>query len=324
MLKFDRIAVLGATGPTGRALAKRLAAQEPRVRVVARRAEVLEAQFPGPQFERVAGDAMAPGSLAAALAGCDLVVDCIGLPAERMADHPVTARNLAAFAKASGARCLQVSSYWSYLPIRSLPVSEAHPREGGPPWARLRRETEDILRDAGAGIVHLPDFFGPGVHTSTLQLALLDAVHGKPMNWIGPADVARDYIYVPDAMGVVAELLVREQAYGDDWIVPGSGPLSAAQLAAISSKLLQREVRVRAAPPWLLRLFALFRQDLRGLMQIVPDYVKPLAFDGAKLERLLGPGTRTPYPEALAETISAIRTPGGEPPTARAGSPSPR
>jgi nucleoside-diphosphate-sugar epimerase len=304
---FKRIAVVGATGPTGRALAAELARRQFSVRVVSRRADVLNAQFPAPEFEKKPGDAMEFASLAAALQGCDLVIDCIGLPGERMAEHPATARNIARFARCSGARCMQVSSYWSFMPIKELPVSERHPREGGPLWARFRRETEDILRSAGGAIVHLPDFFGPRVHTSTLQLGVIDAVNGKPMNWIGPADVDRDYIYVPDAMSVVAELLTREEAYGDDWVVPGSGPLSAIRLAGILTRLLNREVRVRAAPPWLLRILSLFKKDLRGFMQVVPEYVKPIAFDGSKLTRLLGHTARTPYEDALRATVASIQ-----------------
>ena len=126
-----------------------------------------------------------------------------------MADHPRIARNIASALVQSEARCLQVSSYWCYMPIVEVPVSESHPRKGGPVWARYRREAEDILRDAGAAIVHLPDFFGPHVHTSSLQLPIQDAVGGKPMNWIGGADVERDYAYVPDA--------VRIGTSGDLW-----------------------------------------------------------------------------------------------------------
>ena len=314
---FKRIAVVGATGPTGTALASQLLGRESAVRVVSRRADILTAHFPAPELEKKPGDAMQYASLEAALEGCDLVIDCIGLPGERMAEHPATARNIARFVGRSGARCMQVSSYWSFMPIRELPVSERHPREGGPPWARFRRETEDILRGAGGAIVHLPDFFGPGVHTSTLQLGLIDAVDGKPMSWIGPADVERDYIYVPDAMSVVAELLTREEAYGEDWIVPGSGPVSAIQLAGILTGLLNREVRVRAAPPWLLRILSFFKKDLRGFMQVVPEYVKPISFDGSKLTRLLGGTARTPYEDALRATIASIRTQNLRPKSAR-------
>ena len=304
--RFERIAVLGATGPTGRALACELLGRESAVRVVSRRADALRACFPAQEFEKTPGDAMEYASLAAALEGCDLVIDCIGLPGERMAEHPASARNIARFVMRSGARCMQVSSYWSFMPIKELPLSERHPRQGGPPWARFRRETEDILRDAGGAIVHLPDFFGPHVHTSTLQLGVIDAVNGRPMSWIGPAHVERDYIYVPDAMRVVAGLLTRDEAYGGDWVVPGSGPVSAIRLAAILTKLLHREVRVRAAPPWLLRILGIFKKDLRGFMQVVPEYVKPISFDGSKLGRLLGPTARTPYEDALRATLASI------------------
>jgi hypothetical protein len=42
-------------------------------------------------------------------------------------------------------------------------MNESHPRSGGPPWVRYRREAEDILCEAGAAILHLPDFYGPHV-----------------------------------------------------------------------------------------------------------------------------------------------------------------
>jgi nucleoside-diphosphate-sugar epimerase len=301
-----RIAVLGATGPTGRALASALVERGHTVRVVARRIGVLQTDFPSPQVEKRPGDAMDPGSLARALEGCDTVVDCIGLPGDRMADHPTTARNLARFVEDSHAHCVQVSSYWSFIPVRELPLSERHPREGGPPWACYRRAAEDILREAGAAIVHLPDFFGPHVHTSTLQMSMADAVNGKPMRWIGPTDVERDYVYVPDAMGIVAELVTRAEAYGDDWIVPGSGPISADALAGTLAKVLGRPVRAQATPPWLLRALSLFNKDLRGFMQLVPEYAKPIAYDGSKLKGLLGATVRTPYEDALHATIESL------------------
>jgi nucleoside-diphosphate-sugar epimerase len=305
-LTFEKVAILGATGPTGRVLAAELRRRGVPVRAVARRMEGLEAAFPEAETEKVRGDALDLGSLRAAIAGCDCVVDCLGLPADQMTDHPKTARNIAAAVAATGARCLQVSSYWCYMPIVRLPVSEDHPRAGGPPWARLRREPEDILREAGAAIVHLPDFFGPHVHTSTLQLPLRDAVAGKPMNWIGGAEVERDYIYVPDAMRIVADLMTRERAYGEDWIAPGSGPVSATRVAAILSGILGHTVKIRAAGQLALRLVSLFNRDLRGFMQLAPTYVKPIRFDGTKLEGLIGAIPRASYEDALAETVRSI------------------
>lgn len=305
-LSFQRIAVLGATGPTGRELVSLLAARGQRVRAVSRRRAALEAAFPDAAVEKQEGDALDARSLRKALDGCDLVIDCIGLPADAMPDHPRVARTLAGALRANGARGAQVSSYWAYVPISALPVSESSPRAGGPPWVRLRREAEDLLREAGAAIIHLPDFFGPHVHTSTLQMPLRDAVAGKAMNWVGGPDVARDYVFVPDAMRLVADLVAREEAYGRDWVVPGTGPITGAEVARLAGEILGRSVKLRAAPPWLLRVLGLFDRNLRGFLQLVPTYAAPIRFDGARLEALLGPRPRTAYPEALRETIASI------------------
>lgn len=303
---LDLVAILGATGPTGRALAAELKRRRVPVRVIARHMDRLVAAFPDADCEKTAADALERDALRASIEGCTDVVDCVGLPTDKMTEHPAVARNIVAAVAESGARCLQVSSYWCYIPIGDLPVSERHPRTGGPPWARLRREAEDILRDAGAAIVHLPDFFGPHVHFSTLQVPLRDAIAGKPMNWIGGIDVERDYIFVPDAMRIVADLIGHGGAYGQDWIVPGSGPVSGRRVASILSGILGHEVKIRAVGPLLLRLASLFNRDLRAFLQMVPTYVEPIRYDGAKLEGLIGPTVRSSYEDALAESTRSI------------------
>lgn len=309
-LRFERIAVVGATGPTGRELVAQLAAIGQRVRAVSRRLDVLTQRFPAAEVEKREGDALDLESLSSAIDGCDLVIDCIGLPSEQMADHPKVARTLASAIARSGARCLQVSSYWSFIPIGSLPIAETSPREGGPSWARWRREAEDVLLAAGAAVVHLPDFFGPHVHTSTLQLPLKDAVAGKPMNWIGGAEVKRDYIFVPDAMRTVSRLVAYEEAYAKHWVLAGCGPVSAVEVADHVSRILGRAVKVRAAGPLLLRLVSLFQRELRGFMSLVPTYVQPVRFDARRIEQLLGPLAPTPYVDALAQTIAGLRSAG--------------
>jgi nucleoside-diphosphate-sugar epimerase len=143
---FNRIAIIGATGATGIHLTRELLAR---------------------------GEEE----------GCDLVIDCIGLPGDLMEQHPATARAIVNAATAVGARCVQVSSFWAFLPLQRQPLTESHPRTAGNSYIRARRDAEDIMREAGAAVIHLPDFFGPHVHTSSLQLALQEAAAGGPMNW---------------------------------------------------------------------------------------------------------------------------------------------
>lgn len=306
-MSIAKAAIVGATGATGMALAAELAAAGIDVRVVARRAEALARLFPSATVEKTPADARDAAALARAVSGCDLVVDCIGLPAPAMHEHAVTARNVAAAAKGAGARLLQVSSFWAYLPLRRSPLDETHPREGGNAYIAARRKAEDILQAAGAAVVHLPDFFGPHVAASALQQPLTDAVRGGAMNWIGPRDLAREYAFVPDAMRLVAALARRPEAYGERWVFPGSGPLTGAEAAAIASRHLGRAVKLRTAGPGLMRVVSLFNRAAREFLPMVPHYVQPIRYDAGKLARLVGPLQTTPYEKAIPVTLDWLR-----------------
>jgi nucleoside-diphosphate-sugar epimerase len=300
------IAIVGATGPTGIHLAAELRKAGGAVRVIARGIDRLARLYPDASVEKQPADVLDAGAIAHALEGCDLVYDCIGLPGDQMHLHPVTARNIAGALAKTKARCVQVSSYWAYYPQARATMDESHPREGGPPWVRWRREAEDILHDAGAAILHLPDFYGPQVHVSTLQNALDEAAAGKAVNWLGGADVQREYVYVPDAMRIAAMIGARKEAVGGHWCLPGSGPLTGRQVADIAARALQRPVKLRSAGMAMLRVVALFKKDLRDFLQIAPNYMQPVRYDAGKLAGFIGPPAMTPYETGIAATLRWI------------------
>ena len=307
---MSKIAIIGATGPTGFHLAAALRHDGHSVRAVARGRDKLARMFPDTNIEKQPADITDPAQTLTAIANCGLVYDCIGFPGDQMHLHPVTARNIAVALKQAKARCVQVSSYWAYYPQRRESMDESHPREGGPPWVRFRREAEDILYDAGAAILHLPDFYGPQVHASTLQNALLEAQQGKTVNWLGGIDVAREYIYVPDAMRIAAAVGTRAEAFGAHWCLPGSGPLTGRQFAELCSRHLGHQVKLRAAGMTMLRIVSLFNKELRGLLQVAPDYLKPVSYDARKLIGLIGPPTMTPYKTGIASTLQWLASTG--------------
>lgn len=303
----QRVTIIGATGPTGRELVDLWLARGATVRVVSRNADRLTAAFDHLKVEPVAADAKDPYALADAVAGSELVFDCIGLPADQLGDHLRIAQCLVAACAQTGARCVQISSFWPYLPLRQAVVNESHPREGGPFAARMRRVAEDVFLHAGVAVVEVPDFYGPRVGTrSVLNRLLADAAKGGPMNGIGGATVKREHAYVPDAMATALELSLRDEAYGERWLLPTAGPLSLADVQRIVSDELGRPVAARGAPAWLLRLLSLFSQDLRAFMPLVPDYVKPVTYDASKLRELLGEVPITPYAEGIATTLAAL------------------
>jgi len=304
---MSKTAILGATGPTGFHLAAALRANGMQVRVVARGMDKLVRMFPDEEIEKRNADLTQADEALRATEGCDLVYDCLGFPGDQMHLHPVSARHIARALERGGARCLQVSSYWAYYPQVREVMDESHPRRGGAPWVTFRREAEDILLAAGAGILHLPDFYGPQVHVSTLQNALVEAAQGKTVNWLGRTDVAREYIYVPDAMRIAAALGSRAEAAGQHWCLPGSGPLTGSEVAAIATRHFGRKVALRSAGLLMLRVVSLFKPDVRGLMQVAPNYMKPVRYDAGKLERLIGRPTMTSYDAGIGETLKSLQ-----------------
>ncbi len=302
-LTFEKAVIVGAPGPIGIHLARTLRESALPVRVVSRNEANLNRYFGKRAHEILAADMLNTDDSRRAIDGCDLVFNCVGLPGHQMHQHPKIAKNIATAIAQTGARCVHVSSYWAYLPAAKSPLNESHPRRGGGPWAQHRRAAEDILQQAGAAILNLPDFYGPYVHTSTLQQALKDASQGKPMRWIGGVDTAHEYVFVPDAVHIAAKLASYEQGYGQRWIMPGAGPITGRRVAGIVSRNLSRPVRIRAAGVAMLRILSLFNRSLRGFMQLIPEYVKPISYDGAKLAGLIGKPVLSSYEDGIAETL---------------------
>ena len=56
----------------------------------------------------------------------------------------------------------------------------------------------------------------------------------------------------------------------------------------------------------MLRMVSLFKKDLRGFLQIAPNYMQPVRYDARKLAGLLGPPTLTSYEDGIGRTLSRI------------------
>lgn len=307
-MRFDRAAILGATGPAGFHIARELQSRGISVRAVSRDQAKLDRMFVDDRVERVTADLLKADDVKRAVDGCGVAFHCIGLPAAAMEQHETAAGNVADALGATGARCVHVSSYWAFLPVVGTPMNEDHPRQGGTPWVRHRRAAEDRLREAGAAIANLPDFYGPHVHTSTLQQPLMEAASGKTtMHWIGRTDTDREYAYIPDAAATIVDLAHQPDAYGEHWLIPTAGPLNGRRVAEIVSDALVPKVRVRGAGLTLLRLASLFNDDLRDFMPMVPQYLKPISYETIKIQGLLGPQHVTPYEEGIRQTIDWLR-----------------
>lgn len=304
-----RVLVLGATGGTGRHLARELLDRGVETRVASRDPEHLAAAFGDTEATSVVADAGRPDQVREAVAGCDALFHCVGLPPGLFHRHVELARVVTAAAREEGARPFLLSSYWSYGPLPDRPVGEDHPPSAAVEHGVVRRRQEEVFLEAGGAVAVLPDFFGPLATLSILDDALAPAAEGSTVFWPGDPDAARDFLFLPDLGPILCDLASRDECWGKRWNVPGSGARPPRELLGRVSPA-EHSPRVFAIGRWTARLVGLFDAEVRAFAPLLPLYESPVRLDGSRLTALLGRGERTPYERALPAAVRAHDTEG--------------
>lgn len=298
-----KVAVFGATGPIGRQVTRVLLDRGAEVRVVSRSPDRLARDFGDAPAERHPADLQDPAAAREAARDRHVVIHAVGLPAEMFERHLPIARNAVAACREAGSRPFLVTSYWSYGPGDEAPMPESRSRSGDSRKAQIRGQMEDLFLEAEGAVARLPDFYGPEEGYSLLNEALASVTAGETADWPGDPDAPRDFLHYADAGRILAELVLREAAYGEPWNVPGSGAAPPRELLEMGAREAGTRAKIRRIRPWMARLVSLFRSDVRAILDVMPLYEAPAVLDTSKLEALLGPPSVTPYEEGIRGTV---------------------
>jgi nucleoside-diphosphate-sugar epimerase len=300
---FKKAAVLGATGSIGRELVTELLARGVPIRAVSRSLANLRRNFAEGSVEFHEADLIDPRAMLAATEDCDMLFLCAGLSLEDYEKHLNLGRNLAAAMTHHKAKGMLVSGYWSYHPIRSIPVREDAMRRASNTYAKVRLLQEDQITNAGGIVAILPDFFGPGATFSFINDGFLTLAKGKAVQWPGDPDALRDFLFIPDIRPVLVNLAMRKEAYGGRWNIAGSGPIQPRQVLEMAADRLGQRPRVRGTPYWMVKLAARFSGKAKGFIDLYPIYARPAVLDGSALRKVIGEYRVTPYSLAVDRTL---------------------
>lgn len=302
-MQTTRALVLGATGATGKNITRELVRRGIEVRVSSRSRDRLEQAFEGLPVEIYPLDLYDQDAAHLAAEGCSLIFHCVGLPAERFADHLTLTRNTISAMRSSGARGLLISSFWSYWPLPERPLRESDPRRPESRKGVIRRDQEDLFLEARGTVAILPDFYGPDVDIGMLNPAIEAICSEKTANWIGDVDHPRELIFIPDSGYPLVEIAMQDEARGKSFNLPGAGIASARELFQMAADRCGTRPRYRTAGPVMMALLGLFSNQLRAMREMYPLYRKPPVLDGSRLRDLIGEIPTTPYPEGIAQTL---------------------
>jgi nucleoside-diphosphate-sugar epimerase len=296
-------AVLGATGPVGYQVVSTLMQTGMPVLAVSRSGNKLAAlQKANPGVGVTALDLTKEKSRLAEIARSHktFVVTAGVAPANLNLQIEMVRNVIAAGPK----RLMYVSSCWSYMPLSSIVVDENHPR-AATGAIRHRAEAEDAVVDAGGTVLHVPDFYGPGVHTSPLQRVIATAMRGRRVTWPTGREVVREHVYMGDLGQIIARSV--EAAPTGHFIVPGSGPISFADMIDYLSTILHRRVpstSLGRVPTPVLRLLDPWSRQLGDALD---EYRKPVTYNASLLESFIGKTAATPYRDGITSTVEWAR-----------------
>lgn len=305
----DRIAIIGAAGAVGRALADELEQRGVRPVAIGRDRAKLESAL-AHRAEIRAADLGDVEAAARPLGGVTRAVYCVGLPYPEFARHPVLMRKALEAARKAGVRRMAVvSSVYSYGRPRAARVSEDHPRKPESRKGRYRREQEDAALAAHQEgefetlVLHLPDFCGPYASNSLAYMMLESLMAGRAARWLGDPDAPHEFVYMPDAARVIGEVLARPECFGRRWNLAGAGEISRRRFVELAARQLGAQPRVIATGRLPLWLGGVLNPLLRELVELQYLGETPVLLDDSALPGVLGGIGKTPYDEGVRRMV---------------------
>ncbi len=311
-----KVAILGANGAVGRALAPVLSTRGVPHRVVGRSLLGLQVRFHGdPLCGHFQWDVEEKSSFREACQDADAAVYLVGMALWKFKDHlPMIDKALRGAREAGVRRFLLMSQNWSYSEPFGERVGEDATREPKTVKGRIRRDQENRVLAAhvpgafATGVLRVADLYGPLVEASHLWSAFQAAKRGGTAHVLTPIDRPHEFVFVPDAAEALAGLLEADAAWagaaGQSWNLGGPGVASIESLARQIFAAAGKDVELKAPGPWRLGYVRAINPYIRELKEMQYLLERPLLLDDSKLAALLGVLPKTPYAEGIRRTLA--------------------
>jgi len=315
MSLIQKVAIFGARGAIGRALAPEFERRGIPFRMVGRDKAKLQAAFGKMAHAEVFdADLTDLRSAGAAARGVDTIIYCVGVPYTSFELHPKMMRTtIEAAATMQVARVVLVSTVYPYGVPRTSRVSETHPREPEARKGKFRKEQQDVVFEAHRQgrlqgmVIVLPDFYGPHAELSLANPIFRAAIDGKTANWLGPVNAPHEFIFVPDAGPAIADLADCADCYGEMWNFAGAGDINVLDFITRVYRAAGRSPKYRSVGRGLLKVMGWFNPLYRELPEMLYLAETPVLLDDAKLRAKFPALRKTSYDEGIRQTLEWMR-----------------
>ncbi|TKC16078.1 SDR family NAD(P)-dependent oxidoreductase [Robertmurraya kyonggiensis] len=303
--------VLGASGGMGYSIVKELSKRGIQVTAFARTKSKLDKLFKNDtNVTTFQGDIFQGQDIKDAAKGADVIFQAANIPYPEWEKKLETFMgNILTAAQVSGASLAIVDNIYAYGRSDGRKVQEDFPKNPHTKKGRIRLNVEDLVKnsDVKALIAHFPDFYGPNAENSILHFTLQGVVKNKRAMFVGNQQIKREFIFTPDGAKAIVNLALNENAYGQNWNIPGIGVISGKELVKIIRDTDNYEKGVSTITKNMIRFLGIFDPIMREVVEMFYLNEEPVVLDGNKYEQFIGELPRTSYREGLKQTLDYMK-----------------
>lgn len=309
--------VIGATGGTGASVTEELVRRGIRTVAFGRsrgKLEQLKANLGNPHHLTIAvGDAFRPHDIITASEGADVLFHCANVPYHEMVSKLIPlGESVMEAANRLSLKVVVIDGIYPYGRRQMDRATEEHPKQPHTKKGKIRLAYEQMLFEgrwsqAKVMIVRLPDYYGPTANEASYLGSTLEAIAaGKMAFFIGNMRVPREYVYLPDAAFMIAELAARDEAYGENWHIPGAGLISGREIVHIARRASGSSKPVIPLGRGGLSLLGMAVPVMKEVVEMLYLTEEPLVLSGDKYKRLIGPVRATSFEEGITNTVREL------------------
>ncbi|MGO4546726.1 SDR family NAD(P)-dependent oxidoreductase [Paenibacillus sp. 2TAB23] len=315
---MEKAIVIGATGGTGAAITEELVKRGIHTIAFGRSRQKLEqlaGKLGNPKHLKLAvGDAMRPDDIVAQADDADVLFHCANVPYHEMVNKLIPlGESVMEAAERLAIKVVAIDGIYPYGRKQMDLVTEEHPKQPHTIKGKVRLDYERMMfskrwTKAEVMIVRLPDYYGPTANEASYLGSTLEAIAaGKMAFFVGNMHVPREFVYLPDAASMVAELAGKNFAYGQNWNIPGAGLISGREIVRIAQKAIGQAKLVIPMKKIGLSLIGMSVPVMKEVVEMLYLTEDPLTLSGEKYKRLIGPITATPFQEGITATVLALQ-----------------
>lgn len=304
---MKRALVLGASGGMGYSIVNELTNRGVEVIAFARSEQKLKNLYSERQEITIqTGDISNLQDIVAAAKDVDIIFQTANIPYPEWEDKLVPFfQNVLKAAEIQKTKLVLVENIYAYGRSTGVKVTENTLKQPHTKKGKIRLQVEQLVKQSTVPtiIAHFPDFYGPNAENTLMHFTLKDAVQNKKAMFVGNQTIAREFIYTPDGAKAVVNLSMHDNAYGQNYNIPGYDVITGEEIVQIIRDLFGYDKTVRTVSKNMIRFLGIFDANMREVVEMFYLNEEPVVLDGSKYETEIGPLPRTSYHEGIKQTI---------------------